>query len=127
MRPRKLMGELERLVREASDLRVPVDYFLDHVAPVIGAASKPQEFPSLGQMAQRIAEEHFRQALPLTRPLFLHVEEHHLWHGACRLGPHFAQVIYFADIELGILSVVPAPYRGSADFFRFTVCEVLQA
>jgi hypothetical protein len=127
MTTHKRIGELKRLVREAKDLRVPVDYFLDHVVPAVRTASTPKRHPYLIQMAQRIAQEHFRQTLPVTRPLIVHVEAHRLWHGACRVGPHFAQMIYFEDIELGILSVLPHPYRGNTEFFRFTVVQVPQA
>lgn len=120
---RKQLMHLKHLMREADDLARPVNYFLDRVAPVLRQKGRLRTHPYLGDVVQRIAERHFDQALPVSLAVYVHVKRYGFWHGTCQLGPHLAQVIYFEDIALGILSVLPNPYRGNTELFRFTEDE----
>lgn len=113
---------LKRVLQSAADLKEPSDVFWNDLAP------RP-EFLTMGKLATdsrlvSIVEGAARKVLggePRASMLILiRIARYRFWHGTCDLGGYPAQVIYFDDIDCGLLTVVKNPVIGEILYMRFS-------
>src|SRR5690606_18921048 len=89
--------------------------------PDLAQASQPDDPLFLRLILEGIAHLHFDADMPLTRPAFSHAAAYHLWRGDCRLGPYNAHVLYFGDLDVGLVSIHRLPASHEVELLRFSV------
>jgi hypothetical protein len=111
----------EKLVN-SKDLSVVGNYFFDHFG-------ENPEFLDLGKPGRNAVLEAFITALgqklcggkcKISNLLLVHVPNTRFIHGGCFINGRMANVIYFEDIEVGLLCLVPAKPDGQTMFSRFS-------
>jgi hypothetical protein len=119
------IDRLKELVLTSADLTEPIDYFLQHVSTdaEIVRASQLAASPLLLQVTLGLVERHCGQGPYVVASLFLHAPAHQLWHGGCYLGGYVAHLIYFDDIQTGILFMAQPQDAVNAKYVRFSVVQ----
>jgi hypothetical protein len=56
--------------------------------------------------------------------MLIHIAEHGFWHGCFVLAGRLGQVIYFEDIDRGLLTIAGDVSSGHTHFVRFSAVEV---
>jgi hypothetical protein len=74
-----------------------------------------------------LVERHCGQELFVLAPFFLHAATYRLWHGGCHLGGYVTHLLYFDDVQTGMLSIVRPQDPASVDYLRFTVLQRAEA
>lgn len=127
--PAELGATLDRLrtaLREATDFMVPWAQFHDEVAmaPAFTAASQPGQNARLDIALEAAGSKVLGRRHPISDPVFLHLEAHHFWHGACQIGPRTAIFFYFADADTGLTGIFRDLTAGKLDLVRFSLVEL---
>jgi hypothetical protein len=116
------LENLKEKLATAKDLSEVGNYFFDHFG-------ENSEFLDLGKPGRNEMLESFIAALGrqlcggkcvITNMLLVQVPNTHFIHGGCFLNGRLANVIYFDDIEVGLLCLVPAQPGGKTMFSRFS-------
>jgi hypothetical protein len=124
---KKLLVLKDKLIK-AKDFKEPCDYFLTHFG-------ENPDFIKLGAAADSefllpIIEE-LGKALLKHRPTDIRlaiteIAEYQFLHGACFLDGRIANLMYFKDIDMGILSLLQAGPPMGVQMARFS-CVYKQA
>lgn len=119
----KHLVTLKRLILSSAEPSEPLGYFSRHVAgnPQLDHASTPAASRMLMQVIQALLATHFGQSPPTVTPSLRFVQSHHFWYGDCLSVSHQAHLLYFDDVETGILSVMRSPESDVRDCLRFSV------
>ena len=117
------IDRLKELLVTSVDLTEPLDYFLQHVItdPEIVRSSEPAASSLLLHVTVGLVERHCGEELVVLAPFFLHAPAYQLWHGGCHLGAYVTHLLYFDDVNTGLLSIVRPQDTGNADYVRFSV------
>jgi hypothetical protein len=128
------IDRLRELLVASKDLTEPMDYFLQHVITdaEIVRASQPAASAILLHVILELVERHSGQELFVLAPFFLQAAAYRLWHGGCHLGGchlggYVAHVLFFDDVQTGILSIVRPQEPGSVDYLRFSIVQRAEA
>lgn len=117
------LEDLKEKLVNSKDLSVVGNYFFDHFG-------EDSDFLDLGKPERHEVLEEFIAALGhklcggkcvVTNLLLIHVPDTQFIHGGCFINGRLANVIYFDDIEVGLLCLVPAKPDGQTMFSRFSV------
>lgn len=125
MKPNKLL-KLKRLLQTATDLQEPSEYFWEELAndPAFLAAGKFRTNPRL-QMIIEFAACHALGREQTARMLLLRrIPKLKFWHGSCLFGSMMSQVVYFDDIDQGLLTIVEDPVTAMTHYVRISTVEV---
>lgn len=124
MKPSKIL-QLKHLLQTATDLREPSEYFWEELAnePGFMAAGKLATNARLLAIAERVAGRALGRAHPVGLAMLLHITDHAFWHGSCVLGAKMAQVMYFDDIDQGLLTILEDPATGMTHYIRVSTVE----
>jgi hypothetical protein len=117
------IDRLKELLLRSSDFTQPMDYFLQHVITdaEIVRTSQPVASDLLLHVILELVKRHYGQELFVLTPFFLHAAEYRLWHGGCHLGSYVTHVLYFDDVNTGILSIMKPQDPASVEYLRFSV------
>ncbi len=102
----------EKLV-DAEDFGDPWDFFFDHFGedPEFFECGERTESSLLKAVLTRIGQELFGDDATTTEPTLVELQEHHFIHGSCFIQGRLTVVIFFSDIDMGLLSVLD-PTKG---------------
>jgi hypothetical protein len=117
------LATLKRLVLMSAEPSEPLGYFFQHMAtdPQLERASTPAVSTVLVQMIQALLAQHYGQIFPAVIPGLRHAQPYHFWYGDCLLGPHRVWLLFFDDVEIGILMAMRPTGSGDLDYLRFSV------
>lgn len=120
------INELRQILRTATALGEISDAFWDQVAsePAFTSAGRPVENPCLRLVVERVAGQALERAPRVALTMFIHIREHGFWHGCCLLGGKLCQVLYFEDIDRGLLTLAPGLLSEHTRFVRFSTVEL---
>ena len=104
----KKLSILKDKLVAAKNFKEPWDDFFDNFAEDL-------EFLQLGKLAKdtllkeiitKIGEELFgTKKVSVTNFLMTELEKHHFFHGACFIQGRIASVMFFSDIDMGLIAV----------------------
>ena len=118
----QLLETLKQKLGSATDFGDVQSYFFDHFGEdaefmKLGEAT---DHPFLEQVFVQVCARLFPSHVVLTRMLFTRLAEQHFVHGGLTINGRLATVMYFEDVQLGML-VIAAPRPGANnDYVRFT-------
>jgi hypothetical protein len=115
--------DLKRDFEAAEDLAALMHRFFDCIDadPRLTSAAQPGEAPpAMVACVDRIGREVLGRGASLTSARWLHLGRHRLWHGGGVLGGKLVTVVWFEDLQRGLLAL-SLDLRGRMHFARFTL------
>ena len=115
------LGTLQQKLVEAGDFAPVWDYFMTNFGEQdwfmdLGERTRS---PMLEAAISQAAEEILGGPVPLERLLLVRLPEQRFIHGALQLQGKFANVFYFEEVGVGLLTVVLS-FAGDTRLARFT-------
>jgi hypothetical protein len=117
-----LLATLKDKLATASDFSEVQRYFLDHFGedPEFMKLGEKARHPFLEAVFAQIGQQLFRSPAALMELLLIRLPEHHFIHGSCVLNGRLSQVIYFEDVQLGLLTVLASLTPPETKYARFS-------
>lgn len=129
MELQKLLILKDKLVT-AEDFNEPWTYFFDHFGT-------DPEFMNLGHKAdptfleeiiQQVGQQLFQGNVTLSAMLLTEIQDYQFLHGTCVLqgnrGSRLVTIMYFKDIDVGMLALTSSPMSGQVLFARFSTIKI---
>ena len=106
----------------ANDFREPYQYFFDNLGEnsIFLDCGKRAKNPLLKKVLTLIGKELFKEDVTVTNLLLVKIRKHHFYHGPCLIQGKMAGVIFFEDIDMGMLSIVRSLKSYETSFVRFS-------
>jgi hypothetical protein len=118
-----LLPTLKQKLIEAKQFSDIMEYFFDHFGddPAIMNLSEPTRDAVLEQaLAQSVKAEFAGKSGAVRLDMrLLQVRDHNFIHGGVTVAGRIGTVIYFPDIEMGLLALSAAPGSNETKFYRF--------
>lgn len=130
------LARLKELLQTADNFGDIVKYFFDHLSnnSAFIHHSKPVKHPLIKQTLQSVAAELFKQDAALadrkqdaavTNMLLLKLNKYPFYHGACFIQGRPVSVLYFEDIDMGLVCAASTyPYMQYARFTCYRLKDV---
>ncbi|OQY57597.1 MAG: hypothetical protein B6245_16200 [Desulfobacteraceae bacterium 4572_88] len=118
----KNLEVLKDMLITADDFKDVYEYFFDHMAenPDFIKLGKRSENPSLKRVTELIAKRLFKKKVKVRNLLLKKIPEYSFYHGPCLIKGRMAGVLFFEDIDVGMLSVLFRPDTCETRFIRFS-------
>lgn len=113
---------LKQKLIEATEFAPVWDYFMTHFGEqrAFMALGKRTRSPMLEAAIAQAAEEVFGAWVPVTNLLLVRLPEYQFMHGALVLEGRFANVFYFEDLGMGLLTIILSMAGDNNRLVRFT-------
>lgn len=120
-----LMPKLKEMVVTADDFMTVWTYFLDHFGenPAFLDLGAPTKSPFIEAIIRQVGGQIFKREPTLNNLFLIHVPEQKFIHGGFVLNGKISGIIYFEDIQWGIISVSMS-LGGHTEFSRFSAKQV---
>lgn len=117
---------LKELLQTATDLSEPSAFFWEKLSRNASfmAAGRIATNPRLQTIVERAVSHVLGGEQSAEMLIMLFLPEQKLWHGSCAFGSMVAQLIYFEDIDQGLLTIVDLQRGGMTYYVRVSVIEV---
>jgi hypothetical protein len=117
---RKKLDELKSMLVKAEDFSTVQSFFFDHVTchRSFVQASEPAKNDKLEAILKLTGGQILGKECSLSGLMMLEVKEHSLFHGGVFMNGCIATIIYFSDIDIGMIAVDRAPGTGLMSFAR---------
>lgn len=111
------VSKLRRLVARADDISEPFQYFMDSLVsdPELMQSSRRGHI-ELGSALEALSRRHFGEPKTLRMLRFLIYDN--FWHGQCFLGSCPTTLIYFTDVDIGVITICAGE---KTDYYRFSI------
>jgi hypothetical protein len=122
------MATLKRKVVEEPDLKNVFDYFFDHFGEDMAfiKSGKPIRHELLLQLLPMLVRQVMTQPATVMDIMLVHVPEHQFIHGGFTLREGIlGNLIYFEDIQTGVIALSRIPPTGFVQFMRFNATMLL--
>lgn len=106
----KLLTLKDHMIK-ATDFTVPCNYFFDHFgeSPQFMRSGVRAEAAFLRPIIEGIGKSMLNKTVSVTGMMITHIPEYQFYHGACFIDGKIANLFYYKDIDMGILSMLQAP------------------
>jgi hypothetical protein len=113
---------LRQKLAQERDLEKIFTYFLDHFGenPDFIALGEPTENPFLESIFVQIGEALFKKEVKVRDLRLIRIPELNFIHGGGVLGGRLANVLYFEDMQQGVLYVITSLSPMKGHLCRFT-------
>jgi len=103
----KKLKELKHKLVNDKDLSDIWLFYMDHFVddPKFTDLGQPAHNEYLTAILHKSCEQMFGRAVKITNFLLIHIPKYRLFHGPLQVKGHIGGVIYFEDIEVGLLAV----------------------
>jgi hypothetical protein len=125
MKSNKLI-KLKRLLQTATDLKEPSEYFWEELAsdPAFMSAGKFGMNPRLQIIIEHAARHALGGEQTASMLMLRRIPKFKFWHGSCVFGSKMSQVVYFDDIDQGLLTILENPMTGMTHYVRISTVQV---
>lgn len=107
----------------AKDFTDPWEYFFDHFGDnpdFLKLGDKVSE-PMLSAIVAKIGQQLFGEKAVTSEPLLVEIPERHFIHGSCFIQGNLTVIVFFSDIDMGLLAVMnPVPDGPETLLVRFS-------
>lgn len=120
----KLLPVLKEKIIKADDFKQPLTYFYDHFEDAPGFVKlgrDAEDISFLLAMLAKVGEKLLQREAELVILAVREIPEYHFMHGIFTISGLPARVLYFSDVEIGLLAV-PKPNNPQKEmaYVRFT-------
>ncbi len=122
----KSLLTLKDMITIADDFKEIYNYFFDHLGDDLDFLDlgKRSKNPFLKQVLGVIGEQLFKEKVEITQLMLTKIPKHSFYHGPCLMNGKMASVLFFEDIDMGLLSVVMSLGSYRTDFIRFSSIQM---
>ena len=124
-----LLETLKEKLADATDFTDVWNYFFDHFGEdleFIDAGDRAAH-PFLTAIIAQIGIELFGRKVRVEDLLLTHLPDHAFYHGGFTIGGRLGNIIYFDDVQTGLLAVIMSPATNETKFVRFTGRRMLRS
>lgn len=120
------LDALKQTLLKSRDLLVPWHMFHDDFAmdPAFMQEGFPDHDTRIEACLAAIGGALIGEPCKAKDPGFLHLPEHHFWHGSCQLGSRLAIFFHFDDIDVGLAGLLRSPTDSRVELARLSVVEL---
>jgi hypothetical protein len=117
-----LLDTLKEKLTTGKDFGEVWEYFLDNFGekPEFLELGRRKHDPILQQILSQMTIQLFGKEAPLREIMFLEVAEKSFIHGGCILGNKMSNLIYFEDVQVGLLAIVWSFTPSETKLIRFS-------
>jgi hypothetical protein len=117
------LDELKTMLVKAEDFGAVYNFFFDHVASnrEFIEASQRGKNDKLKEILKLIGTEVLGKNCSLTNLLMLKIRRDNLFHGGGFLNGCISTIIYFSDIDMGMVAINTDPGTSKMTFTRISV------
>lgn len=118
----RLLETLKQKLAKSKDLAEPFEYFIDHFGTDLQFMQMGQSFqaPVLEEFIAGIAQHWFKTNLIRLDQQLVQIPKTSFVHGICRINGRQSNVIYFDDIKVGLVALLPTRPGEKMEYGRFT-------
>jgi hypothetical protein len=122
-----LLQTLKEKMAAAKEFSDVWNYFFDHFGcnPAFIQLGERVEHPFLQQVFIQVCAKLFPSHVLMTRMLFTRLAEQQFIHGGLTINGRLASVLYFEDVQMGMMVVAPPHPGANTDYVRFSGRPVL--
>jgi hypothetical protein len=120
------MEKLKEILLSCDDFRDVYDYFFDHLTnhPEFMKMGRKSKDPFLKSALKAIGGQIFKEEVKITRLLITKIAKYSFYHGPCFINGIMSSVIFFKDIDMGMISMVMPSSDGEVKFIRFSSVQM---
>lgn len=120
------LAALKLKLQTESQFMVSWEHFHDHVAAasIHRRIGRPAVNPQLERYLAAIAGSLYKRPGAAHGTWFLHLQEHHFWHGSTTAAGRVAICFYFDDIEMGLAGFMKSLHSPGVDLARLRLVPV---
>ncbi len=117
----KLLVLRDKLIK-ATDFKEPCDYFLTHFGenPDFIKLGVPADAEFLTPILQGLSNAILKKTPTHIRLALTEIPDYRFLHGACFMDSQIANILYFRDIDMGILTLLQSGPSGGVQMARFS-------
>ena len=117
------LDELKTMLVRAEDFGAVYSFFFDHVASnrEFIEASQRGKNDKLKEILKLIGTEVLGKNCALTSLLMLKIRRDNLFHGGGFLNGCISTIIYFSDIDMGMVAINTVPGTGKMSYTRISI------
>lgn len=120
------MEKLKEILLSCDDFRDVYNYFFDHLTnnPDFMKMGRKSKAPFLKSALKAIGKQLFKDEVKITRLLITKIAKYSFYHGPCFINGIMSSVIFFKDIDMGMLSMIMPSSVGEVKFIRFSAIQM---
>jgi len=102
------LSVLKDKLMAAVDFKEPWDYFFENFGedPEFFKFGKRAKLPILKEVVTKVGQRLFKQEKILVSDFLLtQIARHHFFHGACFIEGKIATILFFDDIDMGLIAI----------------------
>ncbi|MCP4345775.1 MAG: hypothetical protein GY795_09640 [Desulfobacterales bacterium] len=118
----KEINKLKEVMLSADELIEIFRFFFDHLGenPDFMNMGNLTEHPSLNSILREIGKRVLNDDIQITELLLTEIAKHGFIHGKCLLNGRMTSILYFKDIDVGIISLILSFSSPDNRLFRFS-------
>ena len=118
------LQKLKEMIVSAESFSDPWEYFFDHFGekPEFMTMGAPAEHPVLEAVVEKLAQEIHKgdSRVTPTKPMLVKLEDQKFIHGSFFVQGRMGVLIFFEDIDMGLMSLSAGSPDGSTLMMRFS-------
>ena len=121
----KLSVLKEKLI-SAKDFKDPWNYFFDYFGedPAFLQLGHQSRDPNLKIIFEGIGKQLFQKKVKVTNLLLTEIAEYSFFHGACFIQGRIATILFFKDIDKGLLAISMSRGSSAVSLVRFSSLKI---
>ncbi|WP_353571208.1 hypothetical protein [Candidatus Albibeggiatoa sp. nov. BB20] len=102
------LNELRHQLIKATDFRDPLNYFFNHFSANREVIKKGEliEHPLIGQVVEKVGQQLFGDDAQVNDLFLSEIKQYDFIHGTCFVSGHAVNILFFSDIDMGLLGIV---------------------
>ncbi len=115
---------LKRILVTNKNFKEIYEYFLDHLGenPDFQRHGKKTKHPFLKKILTTVGRQIFHDETQVTKLVLIKIPQYPFYHGVCLLGGTMCSLMFFQDIEVGLLSLLMPMFETR--FVRFSATRI---
>ena len=120
------LGQLKEKVFAADDLSSAYSFFFDHLGnnPSFMQRGKRAKHEIITAVLKTMCNDIFGDKSKVTNVKLFNAAKTSFFHGICQMNSKPASVLYFEDIEMGMIAIMAGPAFGQFTYVRFSATSV---
>lgn len=121
-----LLKQLQEQMATAEEMSTILKFFMDHLGenPEFIRRSQKAKHEIVKLILTSLCQDLFGQQSKVTGLMLFNASNTRFFHGACQMEGRLVTVLYFDDIEMGLIAIMSGPAFGQLTYARFSATAV---